>query len=36
MKYFIRISRGIKHKVLGSEDDRKICDKCKIEFNYLM
>mgnify|MGYP003662621147 FL=1 len=33
MKYFIRIHQGIEHKVLGSKDDRKICDGCKIEFN---
>ena len=33
MKYFIRIYKGINHKVLGSEDDRKVCDGCNLEFN---
>ena len=33
MKYFIRTWQGVEHKVLGSEKDRKICDKCEIEFN---
>ena len=33
MKYFIRIWQGVEHKVLGSKDDTKICDGCKIEFN---
>ena len=33
MKYFIRIHQGIEHKVLGSEDDRRVCDGCSLEFN---
>ncbi len=33
MKYFIRTYKGINHKVLGSEDDRKVCDGCNLEFN---
>ena len=33
MKYFIRVYKGIEHKVLGSEDDRKVCDGCNLEFN---
>ena len=33
MKHFIRIWQGVEHKVLGAEDDRKTCDKCKQEFN---
>ena len=33
MKHFIRIWKGVEHKVLGSEDDRKICHGCNIEFN---
>ena len=32
MKYFIRIHQ-VEHKVLGSKDDTRICDGCKIEFN---
>ena len=33
MKYFIRIYKGIEHKVLGSESDTKICDGCNLQFN---
>mgnify|MGYP003123004050 CR=1 FL=1 len=33
MKHFIRPHKKINHRVLGSKDDRKICVKCKIEFN---
>ena len=33
MKYFIRIYKGIEHKVVGSEDDTKVCDGCDLEFN---
>tara|TARA_R100000700_G_C3052133_1_gene70955 strand:+ start:74 stop:496 length:423 start_codon:yes stop_codon:yes gene_type:complete len=33
MKHFIRVHRGIEHKVLGSKEDTYVCTKCKITFN---
>ena len=35
MKYFIRIYKGIEHKVLGSESDTKICDGCNLKFGMI-